>query len=184
MTIADFGLFNAERLCLTVDAFASGAPIVHGVIEGTLTIEQGAHQAAFLPIEVLDTAFGFRELLVVTDLTCPLGEEQRTAKALSAVAVGVLEEKDRVHAQAFGAVRSAIRIARHLLVAVIVQGNGSNTLSVCHRFVDVPEIIGRIDCDMGGILIECDDRTLVERTEIGDIGCIERQGVSASTTSP
>ncbi len=58
-----------------------------------------------------------------------------------------------------------------------VEGNGSDAFSVCHRFIDVPEIIGRISGNMGRVLTKRHDGALEERTEIGHIGCIEGQGV-------
>ena len=98
MAIAHFGLFNAECFGLTIDAFAGSALVVNRVIKRTVAIEQGAHQPAFLPIRIFDTASALGELIVRTDFACALGEEERTAKALSAKAIGMLEEEDRVHA--------------------------------------------------------------------------------------
>jgi hypothetical protein len=58
---------------------------------------------------------------MVTALACRFGKEQGTVKALGAVDVGVLEEEDRVHARAFGAVWGAIGVARRWFVGRDVQ---------------------------------------------------------------
>ena len=137
-------------LCLTVDALAGGATVVHCVIQGTLTIEQYAHQPTFLPIEVFDATSALGELVMRTGLACALRKEQGTAKTLSTVAVGVLEEKDRIHAQAFGAVRSAIGITRHLVVPMRVERDGSNAFSMRHRLIDIPIVVGGVSSNMVG----------------------------------
>src|SRR5947209_7512495 len=104
-SIADFGSFNAKRLSLTIDAFTGGALVVDGVVERPVAVEQGAHQAAFLPIGIFDAAFAFGELGVLTGLSRARRKEQGAAKALSQKAVGVAKLKDGVHAQALRAVR-------------------------------------------------------------------------------
>ncbi len=101
MDIADFWTFDAQCLCLTVDAFAAGPLIVDDVVEGTIAIQQSAHQPPFLPVEVFDTALTFGKLGMLTARSSQLRKEQGTAKALSAIAVGVLKEEGGMHAQAF-----------------------------------------------------------------------------------
>jgi len=56
---------------------------VDGVIEWTVPVQQGAHQAAFLPIGIFDTASAKGLLGMVTDLASPLREEQWAAKVAS-----------------------------------------------------------------------------------------------------
>ena len=53
---ARFGSLDAEVFGLAVDAFTTGALRVDGFVERTGAIEQGAHQAAFLPVGVFDAA--------------------------------------------------------------------------------------------------------------------------------
>ena len=96
--VACFGSFDAQILGLTVDTFAGGALGVDDVIEGTLSIQGHAHQATGFLVDVLDTAFLFAKLLMVTGLLRRLRKEQGTAIALGAVAVGMLELVRGVHA--------------------------------------------------------------------------------------
>src|SRR5438552_4121646 len=98
--IAHFGSFNAQSLGLTVDAFTRGALVVDGMVERSVTIEQRAHQPAFLPIGIFDAAFTFGELGVLTGLSCAGRKEQGAAKALREKAVGVPKLKDGSHPQA------------------------------------------------------------------------------------
>jgi hypothetical protein len=53
-----------------------GATVVDRVIERTLAIQEGAHQAALLPVEVFDTAAALGELGLVGGLACALWKEQ------------------------------------------------------------------------------------------------------------
>ena len=126
MSIMYFGPFDAESLSLAVDAFTGGALDVDGVIERPGAIEQGTHQAAFLSIGVLDTAFAFGKLGMRTGLARRLWKEQGTTKALGAKAVGVLKLVGGMHAQACPAARSAIGVAWHLVVAMAIEGNGGD----------------------------------------------------------
>ena len=80
--MAHFGSFDAQSLSLTVDAFTRGTLVVDGVVERPVTIEQSAHQPTFLTIGILDTAFAFRELSMVTGLSRAGRKEQGAAKAL------------------------------------------------------------------------------------------------------
>ena len=97
-TIAYFGSFNAKGLRLTIDAFTSGALIVDDVRERTVAFEQDAHQSAFLPIGILDAAFAFGELSMLTGLSRAGRKEQGAAKALGTKAVGVLKLRGGMHA--------------------------------------------------------------------------------------
>jgi len=89
--VARFGPFNAQVFGLAVDAFAAGALGIDGLVERPIAIEQSAHQAAFLPVGVFDAALAFGKLLMGTGLSSAGGKEQRTAKALGAIAVGMCE---------------------------------------------------------------------------------------------
>ena len=109
--IAHFGSFNAERLGLAVDAFTGGTLVVDGVVERPVTIEQSAHQSAFLPIGIFDAALAFGELGVLTGLCGTGRKEQGAAKALSQKAVGVPKLKDGRHAQACRAAWCSIGVA-------------------------------------------------------------------------
>src|SRR6266704_3342330 len=129
------------------------------------------------PIRVFDTALRFAELRMSTRCSCRLRKEQRTAKALSTKAVGVLKWEGGMHAQAFGAAWRAIRVAWHFFVAVIIERDGSNPLSVSHRFIDVPKVVSGISGHMSRELIGGHDGSLEEGTIIRDIGFVEGQGV-------
>ena len=80
--ITHFGSFNAQRLSLAIDAFTCGALVVDGVVERPVTIEQGTHQATFLPIGILDAALAKGLLGMRTGLSGACWEEQGAAKAL------------------------------------------------------------------------------------------------------
>ena len=73
--ITHFGSFNAQSLSLTVDAFTRSALVIDGMVEGPVAIEQGTHQPTFLPIGILDAAFGFGELGMLTGLPCTCRKE-------------------------------------------------------------------------------------------------------------
>ncbi len=84
--VAHHGPLDAQGFGLTVDALGTGALVIDGVVEGALPIQQDAHASSGVPIGVFDTAFAFGKLRVVARLAAGLGKEQRTAKALGAVA--------------------------------------------------------------------------------------------------
>ena len=98
--VAHFGPFNAQSLGLTVDAFTRGTLVVDSVIKRSVTIQQSAHQSTFLPIGILDAAFAFGELGVLTGRSCAGRKEQGAAKALRNKAVGVPKLKEGSHTQA------------------------------------------------------------------------------------
>src|SRR5258708_5712080 len=175
--MADFWRLDTGWLCLTVDAFAGGALGVDDVVERTGAIEQGTHQPTFLPIGVFDTPLGFGELRMSTRCSCRLRKEQRTAKALSTKAVGVLKEEGGMHAQAFGAAWSSIGVAWDFFVTMGIEWDGGDALSVSDRLIDVPKIVSGIGGDISRELMGGHDGLVEEGTKIGDIGFIERQGV-------
>ena len=76
MDIADFGTFDAECLCLTVDAFRRGALVVDAVVKRPIAVERHAHLAAHFPVDILDIAVG--KLLMIAARTGGLRKEQGT----------------------------------------------------------------------------------------------------------
>jgi len=98
--VARFGSLDAQVLGLAVDALIAGALRVDGLVERTIAIEQGAHQAAFFPVGVFDTAWAPDELGMLAGLSRAGGKEQGAAEALGPKAVGVLKLVCRRHAQA------------------------------------------------------------------------------------
>src|SRR6266849_1908488 len=89
--VACLGSLDAQVLGLAVDALTTGTLGVDGLVERALPIQQGAHQAAFLPIGVFDAAFALGELGMLAGLSGAGGKEQGAAKALGAKAIGVLK---------------------------------------------------------------------------------------------
>ncbi len=142
---------------MTVDAFATGALGIDDVVERPGAIEQGTHQAAFLPVGVFDAAFAFGELGMLAGLARACGEEQRATKALGAKAVGVPKLVGGIHAQPCPAAWSSIGVARHLFVPMVIEWDGGDPLPMGHRLIDVPIVEGGIGRDMGGQLAGGDD---------------------------
>src|SRR2546423_1570840 len=96
----DFGQLGRERGCcalwavqcpqvlgLAVDALIAGALRVGGLVEGASAIEQGALQAAFLPVGVFDTAWAFGKLGMLAGLSRAGGKEGKT-RGLPALQAG------------------------------------------------------------------------------------------------
>src|SRR6266568_3086672 len=54
--VACLGSLDAQIFGLAIDALTTGALRIDGLVERAFPIEQGAHQAAFLPIGVFDAA--------------------------------------------------------------------------------------------------------------------------------
>src|SRR3989442_13025515 len=115
-----------QVLGLVVDSLTTGTLRVAGLVEGAGAIQQGAHQAALLPVGVFDAALAKGLLFMRTGLSGARGKEQRTAKTLGSKAVGVLELVSGIHAQAGEASWSAIGIARHFFVSMAIERNGGN----------------------------------------------------------
>ena len=86
-------------------------------------------------------------MLALTALARAGGKEQRTAKALGTVAVGVLELVGGMHAQACRAIGGPVGVTWDGFMAVAVEGDGGDTWPMGHRFVDIPVIEGSI-CDL------------------------------------
>ena len=175
--VARFGSLDAQVLGLAIDALTTGTLRVEGLVEGAVTIQQGAHQPTSFGIDVLDTALALDELLMVARLAGVLWEEERTAKALGAVAVGMAERVGGVHAQACRAVGGPIGVAWDVLVSMAVERDSGNAPPMGYRFVDVPVIEGGISGHMDREAVKGHDRPQVQRAVIGHIGFIEGQGV-------
>ncbi len=139
--------------------------------------ESDAHLPTAFAVDILDTAFAFGKLFMLTAVSVGRGKEQGAAEALSAVAVGMLKLIGRMHAQPDGTQRRAIRIALKDRVAMLIEGNGSNTAMTSSALIDVPGIKGGIGRHMGGIEAQRDDGTLVEGAIVRHIGLIEGLGV-------
>ena len=67
-----------------------------------------------------------------------LGEEQGTAVALSAVALGMLELLRRLHAQTGRTAWDAISIALEGGMAVRIEGNGRDAATESARLIRIP----------------------------------------------
>jgi len=103
--------FETQRFGLAIDALSTGALLVDTLIERTVAIQRDAHQPAGFPIQIFDAASSLGELDVITRFRRALGKEQRAAKALGAIAIGVSELEGGLHAQAFGAQQHPIAVA-------------------------------------------------------------------------
>jgi hypothetical protein len=171
--VARLGSLDAQVLGLAVDAFAGRTLAVDALVERTLAIKRHAHQATSFQVEVFDTAFVLAKLLMVTGLACALRIEQRTAIALRPEAIGMPELVSGMHAQALRASRSAIGVAWHLVVGMLVERDGGNASTRCAGLVGVPAVEGSISGDMDGKGSEHGDGLDVEWHKIGDIVFIE-----------
>jgi hypothetical protein len=89
--------FDAQFFGLTIDASASGALGIDGLVEGAGAVKGDTHLTALLPIDIIDTAFALRKLRMIAWLSSGDGKEQGAAKALSAIAVGMLEAIGGTH---------------------------------------------------------------------------------------
>src|SRR5579875_400906 len=140
---------QTSGFCLTVTALGTGAALIDHVVQGAVPIEGHAHQTTRFPVEVLDTAFLFEELRMVTAFAVRCGKEQRATKALGAIAVGMHEERGGMHAQTFATARHAVGVTTTIRMAVLIERDGSDAVPMHYRLVDVPGIIGRISGDVG-----------------------------------
>ncbi len=147
------------------------------MVEWTFTIQGHALNATTFPIDIFDAAFPFGKLLVITGFACFFRQEQGTLEALGTIAIGVIELPGWMHEESFGASWGSISIPCKGGFAVLVERNCADASMSNRTFIDIPRIIGRITGNMGGKLIERDDRLLVERAKIRDIAFIERLGV-------
>src|SRR5258708_33546202 len=139
--VAHQRMFEQELLLgMTIGALGAGALTVDRLIERASAIEGDPHLRPGFPVQVFDAAFALFELFIRTAFSSGLGKEQGTAKALSAVAVGVGEVVRWMHAQPNGAQGHAIRSTLTVRMTMGVEGNGGNAAAQDHRLIDVPGI--------------------------------------------
>src|SRR5579885_674530 len=104
------------------------------------------------------------------------GEDEGTAEALSAVAIGMGEEKAGNHAQAHVATWHPIRITAATQQGMGIEGNSRNASVMNGSLVHIPGIEGGIGSQMGRDVRKRQHSTLGERLKIGHIPFIKRQG--------
>ena len=109
----------------------------------------------------------------------PIGlrKEERTAKTLCTIAIGVVELEAGKHTQPFGTNGNGINIACSIAMSMFIEWHGSGPSMTSRMFVDVPRIKSSISGDMGGKLVQCDDGLLIQRSVVGDISYIEGLGL-------
>jgi hypothetical protein len=144
----DFRSFNAQFLGLTVDALTSRALGVNGVVEGAIAIQRDALNTAQFPVDILDTAFAFGELLVVAERRSLLWKEQRALEPLRTVARGLMELDGRMPAQPLPTPGHRIGIAGS--VGVFVERDSSKAAMTSGSLVNLPRIESGISGHMGG----------------------------------
>ena len=175
--IAHQRAFEHEIFALAVDAFARGALSVDELVEQTAAIERDADLRPGLPVHVLDTALAFGELLMLTGLASCGRKEQRAAKALGTIAIGVLEVGGGMHGQADGTQRDALGGALVLRMPMLIERDGGHPSAKDAGLVDIPGIKGGIGGDMGGKAVQDGEGLQIKRHEVGDVVLVERLGV-------
>src|SRR5579859_1468684 len=83
--VLHFRMFDAEFFGVAVNALATGALRVDGVVERPIPVERDPLDAAEFPVDIFDTAFAFDELLVVAGFSGGFRTEQGATKALTAI---------------------------------------------------------------------------------------------------
>src|SRR5258708_12180015 len=139
--------------------------------------QRHALDAAQFPVDILDAAFAFGDLLMRAGGPGFLWKEQGAREALSGVAIGMIERCGGVHGQADRATRSAVRQAGKRGRAVLVEGDSRDAAMTSWRLIDVPRIKSGISSQVGGELPQGHDSLLIQGTKIGDIAFIEGLGV-------
>src|SRR5260221_12176325 len=102
--------------------------------------QRHALDAAQFPVDILDAAFAFGELLMRAGGPGFLWKEQGALEALSAVAIGMIERCGGVHGQADRATRSAVRQAGNRGRAVLVERDRRDCAMTGWRRIDLPRI--------------------------------------------
>jgi hypothetical protein len=97
--VAHFGRFNAVSFGLAIDALGRGALAIDGLVGQRCAIQQHALEATEFDIDVLDAALVLERLFVLTSFTGGQREQERAAKALRTLAIGMLELVGDRHAQ-------------------------------------------------------------------------------------
>lgn len=90
-SIANLGALDAPGLGLTIDAFGRSPLSIDGLVRWRGAISQDSLETAKFDIDVLDAAFLFEKLFVLTGLPCGLWVQERTAKALGTISIGMME---------------------------------------------------------------------------------------------
>src|SRR5260370_38885404 len=135
-------MLNAEFFGLTVDALASGALGVDGVVQGAIAVQGHTLKSAQFPVGVFLTALAFEKLLMVTGGSGGLREEQGAEKTVRLIAIGMMELEGGGHAQAFGTHGDAIVISRPIVMSMLVDWHGPDAAMPCGGLVDIPGIKG------------------------------------------
>src|SRR2546428_2019918 len=112
--VAHLRALDAQGFGLRVDALGRGALAIEVFVGCGVAIEEDAHEATRLNVDVLDTAGPFGKLLMLTGLGGGAGMEQRTAGLLGAIALRMSERSERIgrtHGPSLGAEGRAVRAA-------------------------------------------------------------------------
>ena len=176
MTIAHLWTFDAEFFGLTIDALATGALAIDGLIERAGAVEGNAHVPTSFPIGVDVSAFAFEELRMIAGFAGCLRNKQGATKALRTVAVCMSELKRRNHTPAFVADGNGIDITGGVRMSVSIEKDGTDAAVASSAFINIPGIKSSIRRDMGGELVERNDALFIEGAEIGDIVLVEGLG--------
>jgi hypothetical protein len=166
MLVAYFWSFDAKFFGLTVDTLAARPLRINSLVQWSISIEGHTHSSPFFPIEILDAPLPFDELLVITGGTCFRRYEQRAAKTLSPIAVGMMELDGWMHTQTFRAERYPIRIPLRLGVPMLIEWDSSDATMTSSVIIDVPGIKSGIGCGIQRKVIECKSGLVVEWTKI------------------
>lgn len=145
--------------------------------ERAVAIQGHALDAAEFPIDILDTAFAFDKLFVLTRLTSLHRKKQGTLEALGAIARGMIELDGGMHGQTDGTTRSAISQASKGSLGWLSERDSSDAVVTSSGFMDIPRIVGRITDEVSWELIESDDGLVIERAERRDIIFVEWLGL-------
>src|SRR5690242_9622571 len=112
------------------------------------------HLPTQFPVEVLDAARPFLELLVVTGLSRGVGMQQRAEKALASIASGMRELQGRNHGQAAGTQGDALGGATAFGMPMQIEGDGGHASTKDTGLVDIPGIKSGISRDVEGIVAQ------------------------------
>ena len=129
---------------------------IDGLVERSRPIQGDAHLPTQFAVDVLHTAFLLEKLLVITALACGLWMEQRTAVALSAIAIGVLERVGGMHAQSLRTERNAIDIACKVTIVPRGQALGATQIVPLDDQHNYPRtyLLARLAVGLGGRVAE------------------------------
>src|SRR5712691_10643699 len=114
--------------------------------------------AAPFPVDIRDAATAFGELLMCAGGCGRLGKEPGRLPALRALAVGRVELFRGMHGQADGATRRAVRQASERRFALLVERQRRDAAMTSGRLRDIAGILGRISREIGGKLVQGQQR--------------------------